>query len=215
MPAQPTRRDIISGDNWYPLPETYWVPEGHPDERPFRYGDLFAVPSVDTAGTALTDKAGQPWHAVMALSPSCELVSKAKPTDAVEVARVYPLGSQDDKTQAAISAGWQERDGRIGVAFTHTIFLAPVPAHPTHGEPMFAHLKNTTRVTFSSLQQAGRIAALDHDARVHIIRREIYYRYRWLIPTETVRANEAMRMSNDPYFTEPRPPWGEFAPEDD
>lgn len=184
---------------------------GHEDERPFRYGDLFAVPTTDAHGVALIDKAGQPWHALMVLSPSCELVSMAKPIDTVEVARVHQLSTQDPKAQAAITAGWQERGGRIGVAFAHTVFLAPVSGHATHGQPMFANLKGTARVTFGALQ---RIAALDHDARVHLIRREIYYRYRWLVSIDDVRANEAKRISNDPHFTEPRPPWGEFAPTD-
>lgn len=207
----PTRRDLIT-DAWYPRPETYWVPASDEAQRPYRYGDLFATPPADAHGTSLVDAAGRPWFAVMVLAPSCELVSKAKPTDTIEVARVYPLAGQDPKAQTAITAGWQEQGGRVTVAFAHTVFLAPVPTSPAHDVPMFAHLKTTTRVTFASLKEARRIAALDHDPRVHVIRREIYYRYRWLVPAADVRRAEATRISNDPYFTEPRPPWGEFEP---
>lgn len=209
----PTRRDRVT-EAWYPRPATYWVPARDEAERPFRYGDLFHTPPYDAAGTPLVNKDGAPWHAVLALSPSCELAAKARPTDTVEVARVYPLASQDPNAQRAILTGWQEKDGRLSVAFAHTIFLAPVPDQPPHDEPMFAHLKTTTRVTFAALEEAGRIGALDHDPRVHVIRREIYYRYRWLVSTDEVRQAEALRISNDPHFKEPRPPWGEFSPDE-
>jgi hypothetical protein len=160
-------------------------------ERPFRYGDLFHAPAQSAIGSPLTTNTGEPWHAVMVLSPSCEVISKAKDTSAV-----------------AIVAGWQEKQGRVTVAFASTVFLAGVPHAPTHEDGMFADLKQTTRVTMADLRGAGRIAALDHDARVAVIRREIYYRYRWLVPLEQVHNNEAARIRNDPDFTEPRPPWG-------
>lgn len=206
MPADPTREQIIT-EAWYPRPDDYWVPDAEADERPYRYGDLFHAPSHDVHGAPLSDKGGAPWHAVMVLAPSCELVAKAKPTDAVEVARVLPLNSQDPKAARAIVTGWQEKDSRITIAFAHTVFLAPVPDHATHAGPMFAHLKSTTRVTLADLRLAGRIAALDHDARVSIIRRDIYYRYRWLTPRADVEAAERTRISNDPHFAPPRPDW--------
>jgi hypothetical protein len=146
------------------------------------------------------------------LSPSCELASKAKPNDTIEVARVYKLADQDPKAQAGIVAGWQEKKEQVTVAFAHTVFLAPVLGHPSHHEPMFAHLKMTTRVTFADLETAGRIAALDHDARVHLIRREIYYRYRWLMPLSDVQGVEAIRIGNDPDFSDPRPSWAPRQP---
>jgi hypothetical protein len=140
----------------------------------------------------LTDKQGAPWHAVMVVSPSCELVSKARDADTIEVVRVLRLVSQDPSAQKAIVTGWQEKEARVTVAFAHTMFLAAVPEHDSHAEPMFAHLKSTGRVTLASLREAGRIAALDHDARVCVIRRDLYYRYRWLVPMSDVAEAERL-----------------------
>lgn len=150
---------------------------------------------------------GRPWHGVMVLSPSCEVISKATSDAAIEVARVLPLAAQDPKAAAAIVAGWQEKDGRTTVAFAHTVFLAGMPHHPSHAGAMFANLKDTVRVRMADLETAGRLGALDHDARVAVIRREIYYRYRWLVTLDDVRENEADRISHDPHFTGPRPLW--------
>lgn len=136
-------------------------------------------------------------------------MSEAKDDDQVEVARVIPLAAQDIEAAGAIAAGWQvNKDGRVTVASAHTVFRAGVPHSPTHAAGMFAHLKSTVRVPFGDLRAAGRIAALEHDARVAVIRREIYYRYRWLVSMDEVRANEAARIRHDPFFTEPRPNWG-------
>lgn len=129
----------------------------------------------------------------MVLAPSCEVITKTKDTTAVEVARVSPLGAQDPKAAAAITAGWQEKEGRVTVAFASTVFLAGVPHVPTHVDGMFADLKQSTRVRMADLREAGRIAALGHDARVAVIRREVYYRYRWLVPIGQVRANEVQQ----------------------
>lgn len=197
-------------DAWYPLPADYWAVPPDDQARPLRYGDLFRAPASSASGQPLVTAAGSAWHAVMALSPSCELVTKAKDTDLVEVARVIPLAAQDPKPAAAITAGWQERDGRVTVAFAHTVFLAGVPHSETHDGAMFATLKDTVRVRFGDLRAAGRIAALDHDARVAVIRRELYYRYRWLVPMTDVQALEAARISSDLHFTGPRPPWGQL-----
>lgn len=65
----------------------------------------------------------------------------------------------------------------------------------------------------ADLRAARRIAALDHDARVAVIHREIYDRYRSLVPLDEIRAAEQNRISNDPYSTEPRPPWGQLTTE--
>ena len=208
---EPTSLTAIESDAWYPSPSSYWVPSAQaeaPDEWPFRFGDLFHTPDQSASGDPLTDRQGVRWHAVMAYSPSCELVSKAKDSDTVEVVRVYRLDSQSDQKAAArIVAGWQERDGRVGVAFAHTVFLAPVPEHETHDQPMFANLKRTERVTLGDLRAAGRVAALSHEARVAVIRRDLYYRYRWLVPLTDVLAAETARISADPHFTPPRPEW--------
>lgn len=206
-PRTAAERAAVITDSWYPAPDQYWVRPPNDVLRPFRYGDLFAPPAASVAGQPLTTATGRPWHAVMVLSPSCEVISKAKDEAAIEVARVVPLSAQDHKAAAAIVAGWQEKDGRLTIAFAHTVFLAGVDHVPSHAGGMFANLKDTVRVRMTDLREADRIAALDHDARVAVIRREVYYRYRWLVPTEDVRANEADRISNDPQFTEQRPPW--------
>lgn len=217
MTQAPNREQIIS-DAWYPAPEGYWVPQAEadqPDVWPHRYGDLFHAPATDAHGAALQGPEGTPWEAVMVYSPSCELVSKAKPTDTVEVVRVLRLETQTDQNAVkAIIAGWQEKGGRITVAYAHTVFLAPVKDHPPHERPLFAHLKSTARVTLADLRAAGRIAALTHDARVAVIRRDLYYRYRWLVPMADVKAAETDRIASDPYFTPPRPDWAPPAAND-
>lgn len=208
--AEGSQRDAIITDAWYPRPSDYWVPADEaeqPGAWPYRFGDLFNAPPVDEHGVPLTDKHGEPWHAVMVASPSCEMVSKARDNDSIEVVRVLRLDTQDPKAQAAIVAGWQEKGERVTVAFAHTVFLAPVPRHGTHAEPMFAHLKSTRRVPLASLREAGRVAALTHEARVCVIRRDLYYRYRWLVPMSDVAEAERARISNDPFFTPPRPDW--------
>ena len=197
MVGRPTREALVT-DAWYPESDAYWVPTAEEDAWPHRYGDLFQTPGNDAHGVPLADTVGTPWHAVMVLSPSCELISKAKPTDTVEVARVLRLDSQDEAAAQRIITGWQEKDAVITVAFAHTVFLAPVPAHPKHDNPMFAHLKSTRRVSVADLRDAGRIAALSHDARVSVIRRDLYYRYRWLVSTAEVQAAEQHRISTDP-----------------
>lgn len=184
-----------------------------PGTWPHRYGDLFYSPATDSHGVALDGAEGKPWDAVMVYSPGCELVTKAKETDTVEVVRVLRLDTQPDQSAArTIITGWKEKGGRITVAFAHTVFLAPVSGHATHGHPMFAHLKSTARVTVGDLRAAGRISALTHDARVAVIRRDLYYRYRWLVPMADVRAAEIDRIAHDPHFAPPRPDWASEPP---
>lgn len=143
--AAVTRAAVIS-DSWYPPPAQYWLTRSEEEQRPFRYGDLFNTPASSVGGQKLTRGDGQPWHGVMVLSPSCEVISKAKDDAAIEVARVVPVAAQDRRAAAAIVAGWQEKDGRITVAFAHTVFLAGVPDVTTHADGMFANLKETVRV---------------------------------------------------------------------
>ncbi len=90
----------------------------------------------------------------------------------------------------------------------HTVFLAGVPWSAGHRDGMFANLRETVRVSMADLAAGGRVAAMTHDCRVSVIRRELYYRYRWLVSREDVQANEASRVSNDSDFVGPRPPWG-------
>lgn len=212
-----TREDIIT-DAWYPAPDAYWVPAAEaaePGVWPYRYGDLFHASATDAHGVPLVGTEGKPWDAMMVCSPSCENISKAKDTDTVEVARVLRLDTQpDQKAAQAIVAGWQEKNARITVAYAHTVFFASVSGHATHDHPMFANLKATARVTLADLRAAGRIAALTHDARVAVIRRDLYYRYRWLVPMADVKAAETVRIADDPHFTPPRPEWAPHATSD-
>ena len=204
----PTRAQLIS-DAWYPPPEGYWVPAVEENQYPFRYGDLFFTPPRSTSGQRLVRAGdGQPWHGVLALSPSCEMGAKAKPSSAIEVARVVPLSAQPQDAQPAIVTGWREKDSRVLIAYAHTVFLAGVPWSAAHRDGMFANLRETGRVSMADLSAAGRVAAMTHDCRVSVIRRELYYRYRWLVSREDVQANEASRISNDPDFAGPRPSWG-------
>lgn len=62
---------------------------------------------------------------------------------------------------------------------------------------------------YGELVKLTRIAALDHDARVGLIRREIYFKYRWFLSWNEVRDAEAARISNDSTFTGPKPDWAE------
>lgn len=141
----PAAANSPAGDAWYPDPAAYWVPATETGERPFRYGDLFRTPALDRAGQPLVSGSGQVWRAVMVLSPSCELVSKGKDdslidNSLIDVARVVPLSAQDPNPAAAIVAGWQEKDGRVSVAYAHTVFLAGVPHAQGHEDGMFATL---------------------------------------------------------------------------
>ncbi len=206
---KPTRAQLIS-DAWYPPPEGYWVSEAEQNQYPLRYGDLFFTPPASTSGQRLVRAGdGQPWHGVLALSPSCEMGAKAKPTSAIEVARVVPLSAQPQDAQPAIITGWQEKDGRVLIAYAHTVFLAGVPWSAGHRDGMFVNLRETVRVSMADLSAAGRVSAMTHDCRVCVIRRELYYRYRWLVSREDVQANEASRVSNDSDFVGPRPQWGD------
>jgi hypothetical protein len=205
-PAPADRAGLIS-DAWYPRPERYWVAPPADDERPFRYGDLFSSPGASISGQPLTRADGQPWHAAMAISPSCEMGAKAKRDSAIEVARVLPLSAQPPDAQPAIVAGWQEKAGRVTIAYAHTVFLAGVPHSQSHEGAMFANMRETVRVHMADLAAAGRVAAMDHDARVAVVRRELYYRYRWVVSMEDARENEANRIRNDPDFVGPLPSW--------
>ncbi len=72
---------------------------------------------------------------------------------------------------------------------------------------MYADFRQVRRVRYDDLMTAGRIAAMDHDARVAFIRREMYYKYRWIVPMADVRALEATRILADPAFAGPKPAW--------
>ena len=72
---------------------------------------------------------------------------------------------------------------------------------------MYADYSRTATIKYKDLTKLKRIAALDHDARVCLIRREIYYKYRWLLSLEEVQKIEAERIARDSNFIGPKPDW--------
>lgn len=72
---------------------------------------------------------------------------------------------------------------------------------------MYADLRQLRRIRFDELVSAGRIAAMEHDLRVALIRRELTPKYRWLLPMDDVRALEAQRIGGDTHYVGPRPTW--------
>lgn len=205
------------GDAWYP--DEYWVAPPADVQRPFRYGDLFFTPATDAFDRALVNSSkrarqvlfqggpSEPWHAVFVLSPSCDLVSKSTDSSLIQVARVKGLLSAPPDAQAQVAAGWKEGANGGQVAFASFAYLAPVLFSTSHNTPMFVDYRETVWVKYSDLKAAGRIAALDHDGRVALIRREIYYKYRWLVPMSQVRNAEYSRINEDPNYEGPKPDW--------
>jgi hypothetical protein len=105
--------------------------------------------------------------------------------------------------RAALRSGWTERDGIVQRAHVHTFWLPPLPGYD---EPdLYIDFRDVVAVRFRDLIQ--RRAAMTHDARVHLIAREIYFRYRWAVSVEDVRNSEALRISGDHDFRGPRPQW--------
>ena len=61
---------------------------------------------------------------------------------------------------------------------------------------MVAGFRDAVWLSYQALSDAGRIAAADHDPRMALIRRELSYRLRWLIPMNEVRDAEAARATS-------------------
>lgn len=206
-------------DPWYTDPRTAWVDPASAVERPHRYADLFHAPTQDGYGRPLSTtsksarkaagsrEAPAPWHAVLVLSPSCDVISKSGGDSLVLVARVKDLSQQSGPQQAAIAAGWKLGPHGPQVAFARFAYVPAVPNLATHPKHMYADFGETVWVRYADLAAAGRIAVADHDARVALIRREIYYKYRWLVPMAEVRAAEAARITGDDAYEGPRPAW--------
>jgi hypothetical protein len=125
----------------------------------------------------------------------------------IQVARVKELLSAPPDAQAQVAAGWKEGVSGAQVAFASFAYLAPVFFSASHNTPMFVDYRETVWVKYSELKAAGRIAALDHDGRVALIRREIYYKYRWLMPVFQVQNAEFSRINEDPNYEGPKPDW--------
>jgi len=48
---------------------------------------------------------------------------------------------------------------------------------------------------------------MSHDARVAVLRRDAYFRYRWPVSLDDVLNLERFRIEADSNFVGPRPPW--------
>lgn len=188
-------------DAWYPSAAAYWAPD--PERYPDRYGDIFTTPELGE----LRSK-NKPWHAVAVLHPSCELNDKARDDTQVVVARVVPVTAHGKNQRPAIRTGWSEQGGHLHVALAHTFWIPPLPGEPAGpDDDAYIDFRRTQRVPLAALRTAGRRASMTHDARVALIRRDLYFRYRWIVSIDQVRHLEAVRIRGDQVFQGPRPPW--------
>lgn len=185
----------------YPSDAHFWVDPEQAQAYPFRYGDLFACP--DDAGCV--DSKGKHWRAVMALHPSCELGDKGA-ADGVQVVRAHRLREVGHSVRDQIRAGFKVTDRGVAPARVNLIYLAPPPG-VADSEEMFADLRKTARVPEEALTIAGRLAAMSHEARLAVLRRDIYFRYRWDAPLRDVLRLESQRIRNDSAFHGPKPDW--------
>lgn len=185
----------------YPSDADFWVDPADATAYPYRYGDLFACPQA----AGVEDSKGKPWRAVMALHPSCELGDKGAP-DGIQVLRVHRLREVGQSIREQIRTGFRTTERGVAPARVNLIYLAPPPGVPD-SEEMFADLRKTARVPADALETAGRLAAMSHDARLAVLRRDIYFRYRWDLPTSELLRMEAGRIASDSAFRGPKPRW--------
>jgi hypothetical protein len=183
----------------YPHDEDFWVDPKDSHAYPLRYGDVFITPDLPQCCNAK----GKPWRAVMAVHPSGELGVKSAP-DGVQVVRVSLLSNVNEGQRNEIRAGFREKNGQIQLSWAHLVYLATVQADDLKGEDLYADLRATARVPLDSLQ-GNRIAAMTHDARVALLRRDTYFRYRWPLTLDAVASLERDRIANDTNFHGPRP----------
>jgi hypothetical protein len=189
----------------YPQDANFWVPPAETAVYPWRYGDLVATPA-DAGRHQTVDSKGRPWRALMLTHPSCELGAKGAP-NGVQAVRVYWLREVGQRQGAEIMAGFTEVDGLTRVARAHQVYLAPVPGHAKLEERMYADLRQSVRIPDEDLRTAGRVGAASHDARLSILRRDVYFRYRWALGMKDVLALERSRIEADTNFAGPLPQW--------
>ena len=167
---------------------------------PVRQGDLLE------AGSTCLDSRSRSWYGCVVVHPSCDIVTRK--VEHIQVCRVRRLREQSSKYQKMIVAGQSIDDqGRARVAMVHTFFLPPVKDDGPFSEPMFADFLHAARVPIEEIGTERRVAALTHDARNCFIRRSLYWRQRWLLTMANVQELERRRISADPDFLGPRPPW--------
>ncbi len=191
-------------DPWYPLAEDYYVPESEATLYPTRQGDVFAA-APETGPVA-------DWIGFVVLSPSCEVQRKNVP---VQVARVHRISElRNDFQRTAVTYGFDTREpGVVRVAFAHTFWLPPAADEGPLSDALFVDFRQTATTDPGSVGRERRERTLTHDARVHFIRRKLFYRYRWMLSLEDVRSLESARISADRDFAGPRPTWAQLPPE--
>lgn len=196
--------EALGFEGTYPLDERFWFPAEQSAVVPWRYGDLVAVPaSAENA----RDGKGRPWLALMVGHPACDLGAKGAPKG-VQLFRVHPLKAVSRPQRSEIIAGYTvDPAGQLRVARLNCVYLAPVPGSATHAQSMFADLREPVRVPLMELTEAGRIAAMTHEARVAVLRRDALFRYRWNLSLDDVFALEQSRIAGDDAFEGPRPQW--------
>ena len=186
-------------DAWYPLQENYYA-ESELARIPVRQGDLIEP------GSICLDSRGRSWHGCIVVHPSCEVVTGK--ADRVQVCRVRRLQDHRGKYQQMIVRGETTGDdGQPRIAMSHTFFLPPARQSGSFSVPMFADLREVAMLPKAEVTSDHRVAALTHDARVHFIRRSLYWRQRWFVSLNDVRDLEAVRIGSDPNFEGPRPDW--------
>jgi hypothetical protein len=213
---EPDPQEALGFTGTYPLDQGFWVPAGDTDAYPWRYGDLLHVPSdvealtVEEPGEGDAAPRTKPWHAVMVLHPACDLGAKRAP-QGVQVVRCAPSTTWEEGPAGGLT-GYTIRDGIVRDAHVSLVYLAGVAGSAHHEGHMFADLRTTARVPLPTLEAAGRIAAMTHEARVAVIAREMRFRYLWGLKPTDVMTIEKARIGRDADFKGPRPTWAPLAP---
>lgn len=102
--------------------------------------------------------------------------------------------------------GWREENLVAKVAHGNTFWMPPLS---NQGDDIdwYADFRRLVSVDLESLIKSGREACMTHDARVYLIRREAYFKYRWNMPIADVWEFERQRIERDPDFVGPKPSW--------
>jgi len=189
----------------YPPDGSFWVPSTEAAKYPWRYGDLVTTPA-DAKSYGAVDSKERPWRALMLTHPSCELGVKGAP-NGVQAVRVYWLREVSQRQRTQVILGFAEVNGHTQVTRANQVYLAPVPGHASLGERMYADLRQPVRIPAEVLLAAGRVSAASHDARLAVLRRDVYFRYRWALSLDDVLSLEQVRIESDTAFAGPRPQW--------